>query len=200
LYDRHGVNTDYVSRDSCIHTGVSVILIAQDGHNMISVAPGANYKLSEEDIDLAETAFLRSCLVGFQLENRLEVVAYAIRKVHALGVTTLLDPAPAAILPDDLFRCIDYIKPNEHEAEVLTGIPVRDVEGARLAGRWFIEHGVKTAIITLGELGAVWVSGSKEGYCLPPAVQAFDTTGAGDTFSGAFMAAFSQGKPPQRSR
>jgi len=88
---------------------------------------------------------------------------------------------------------------NKHEAGVLTGIPVRGVEDALRAGRGFIEHGVKTAIITLGELGAVWVTQNGEGHFLPPTVQAIDTTGAGDTFSGAFMAAVSRGKPLEES-
>jgi ribokinase len=121
-------------------------------------------------------------------------VEYAIRKVHAAGIPTLLDPAPATKLPEDLFSCIDYIKPNEHEAEVLTGIPVRGVVEALRAGKWFIDRGVKTAIITLGERGAVWVDRHTHGHSLPPVVHAIDTTGAGDIFSGAFMAAVSQGK------
>jgi ribokinase len=194
MYNRHGICTEFIHRDPTIHSGVSVILIDRNGHNMISVAPGANFKLSEEDIVAAAGAFADSCLVGFQLENRVEVVEYAIRKVHAAGIPTLLDPAPATKLPEDLFSCIDYIKPNEHEAEVLTGIPVRGVKDALLAGRWFIDHGVQTAIITLGERGAVWVNRRTQGHCLPPVVRAIDTTGAGDIFSGAFMAAVSQGK------
>jgi ribokinase len=98
-----------------------------------------------------------------------------------------------------LYPCIDYIKPNEHEAGVLTGMRVRGVEDALLAGRWFIEHGVDTAIVTLGELGAVWVTQSSQGHFLPPPVQAIDSTGAGDTFSGAFMAAVSQGRKLEES-
>jgi len=199
MYERHGITTDYIIRDPSIHSGISVILIDSDGHNLISVAPGANYKLDKKDIDGAEVAFLDSSLVGFQLENRHEVVEYAIRKAHSLGVSVLLDPAPAAKLPEDLFPCIDYIKPNEHEAETLTGLPVKDVDGAKRAGRWFVEHGVTTAIVTLGELGAVWVSQVEEGHLLPPCVKAIDSTGAGDIFSGAFMAAFSQGKNLEES-
>lgn len=199
MYDHYGISTRLVHRDPTIHSGVSVILIDSHGRNMISVAPGANFKLSEADIDSAAEVLAESCLVGFQLENRVGVVEYGIRKVHALGVTTFLDPAPAIKLKEDLFPCIDYIKPNEHEAGVLTGIPVHDVEDALRAGRWFIEHGVKTAIITLGGLGAVWVTAHTEGHAVPPAVRAVDTTGAGDTFSGAFMAAVSREKPLEES-
>lgn len=195
MYKRYGISTDLIRRDPTLHSGISVILIDQVGRNMRSVALGSNFNLSEEDSDSAAGAFAESCLVGFQLENRVGVVEYGIRKVHALGVATFLDPAPATQLPEDLFPCIDYIKPNEHEAGGLTGIPVHGVEDALRAGRWFIDHGVKTAIITLGALGAVWVREGTQGHYLPPSVQAIDTTGAGDTFSGAFMAAVSQGKP-----
>ncbi len=194
MYDDYGISADFIYRDPTVYTGIGVILIDHRGQNLISVAPGANFNLSEQDVDSAAGAFADSCLVGFQLENRLAVVDYALRKVHAAGVTTLLDPAPATKLPEDLFPCIDYIKPNEHEAEILTGIRVRGVEDALQAGRWFIEHGVKTAVVTLGELGAVWVSRSTQGHCMPPVVQAIDSTGAGDIFSGALMAAISQGR------
>ena len=194
MYEREQISTRYIHRDSTTHTGIGVVMVDAGGRNQISVAPGANYRLSEKDIDEAEPAFLDSCVVGFQLENRSEVVEYAIRKVHGLGVPTLLDPAPAAKLPEDLFACIDYLKPNEHEAEILTDLPVKDVEGSMGAGRWFLDHGVKTAIITLGELGAVWVTEGEEEHLLPPRVQAIDTTGAGDIFSGAFMAAIAQRK------
>jgi ribokinase len=199
MYNHYGISTDFIHRDPTIHSGIGVIIIDREGHNLISVAPGANFNLSTEDIDSAAGAFADSCLVGFQLENRVEVVEYAIRKAHAAGVVTLLDPAPATKLSEGLFPCIDYIKPNEHEAEILTGIPVRSVEDALAAGHWFIAHGVKTAIVTLGERGAVWTTASAQGHCLPPAVHAIDTTGAGDVFSGAFMAAISQGKPLQES-
>jgi ribokinase len=194
MYERHELITDYIIRDSSTHTGIGVIFIDKYGHNLISVAPGANYRLAKKNIDAVEPAFADADLVGFQLENRLEVVEYAIRKVHAMGVRTLLDPAPAAKLPNDLFPCIDYIKPNEHEAEILSGLPVKDVDSAIQVGHWFVEHGVKTAIITLGELGAVWVAEKVEGYLAPPRVEAIDTTGAGDVFSGAFMAAHSLGQ------
>jgi ribokinase len=195
MYERHGLSTQFIIRDPSTHTGIAVICIDKGGHNLISVAPGANYRLSTGDIDAAEPAFTGAALVGFQLENRLEVVQYAIRKVHSLGVTTLLDPAPAAKLPSDLLACIDYIKPNEHEAEIITGIPVQDVASARKAGKWLVDHGVKAAIITLGALGAVWVTPNSEGHLPPPCVQAIDTTGAGDVFCGAFMAGYSRGIP-----
>src|ERR1035437_2302378 len=103
MYKRLGIDCGSIRVDPSTHTGISVILIDRYGHNAISVVLGANARLSAEDIDASEDALRQSFIVGFQLENDRKVVEYAIRKVHALGVPTFLDPAPAAPLPEDLY-------------------------------------------------------------------------------------------------
>ena len=194
MYKQFGINTEMIKIDDTVPTGIGVILIDKDGRNLISNFLGANLNLYEEDIDAAEDCIKNSCIVGFQLESRLETVEYAIRKVHSMRIKTLLDPAPAKKLSQDLYPDIDYIKPNEIEATLLTGIEVTDRVSAEMAGRWFVEKGVGTAIITLGEKGAVLVTDSKSQYFPTPNVKAIDTTGAGDIFSAGLIAAIAQGK------
>lgn len=195
MYKRLGVSTDFIQVDETIHSGISVILIDKDGNNIISVIPGANFNLCQDDIDKAEQAIKNSKIVGFQLENRIDVIDYAIRKVHSMGISTLLDPAPAVKLSKDLYPHIDYIKPNETEASILTDIEVNDFDSAKKAAHWFISNGVKNVIITLGKRGAILVKeDDDEVYKFePPKVEAIDTTGAGDVFSGALMTALSKG-------
>jgi len=105
MYKKFDIATDMIKIDTGIHTGIGSILIDEDGRNLISIVPGANFNLCREDIDKAEEAIKNSSIVGFQLENRLEIVDYAIRKVHSIGVKTLLDPAPAVKLPEKLYPC-----------------------------------------------------------------------------------------------
>ena len=195
LYDRMNISSDYITIDDTIHSGISVIFVDADGNNSIMVVPGANDNLSAADIDNAAEVISKADFVGFQLENKLDTILYGIRRAHELGATTLLDPAPAQKLPDDIYPCIDYIKPNEHEATTLTGIPVVDAASAIEAGRWFLAHGVKHAIITLGGNGAVLVDGEGEFIYKAPEMDkpVVDTTGAGDCFSGALLSKMAQG-------
>ncbi len=192
MYDEFGVSKENIFIDENIHSGISVILIDKDANNLISVIPGANFNLSEENIDKAEDIIKDSYIVGFQLENSFDIVEYAIKKVHALGVKTLLDPAPAIKLPEELYKHIDIIKPNETEATILTGIEVTNKETAEVAANWFLDKGVKNVIITLGSQGVLFVNKDKIEFFKGIKVKAIDSTGAGDIFSGALMSQIAQ--------
>lgn len=194
MYENFGMSKDSLIIDNTIHSGISVILIDKNGNNSIMVVLGTNLNLCNQDIDDAEELIRQSEIVGFQLENSVEVVSYGIKKATELGAKVLLDPAPVQKIDQDLYNYIYIIKPNEHEASLLTGIKVIDKESAAAAGKWFLDKGVKHAVITLGEKGVVYVSKNKNEYFEAPKVKAIDTTGAGDCFSGALMTALCSGK------
>jgi len=193
-YTKYGISTKYVKIATDTHTGIAFILIDQDGRNMIEIASGANLKLNPGDIDNAEYEIKEASIVGFQLEGDVKLVDYGIRKVHSMGIRTLLDPAPATRLREDLYPLIDYIKPNETEAKILTGIHVEDQDSAEKAGKLFIDKGVGTAIVTLGEMGTMVVSNQGSQYYPTRTVKTQDSTGAGDIFCGAFMTALAEEK------
>lgn len=194
MYRKAGIDTASVVTDASIHTGMGFILIDAQGHNQIATVPGANNRLEEADIDAAIPIIEAAGILGFQLEMRLDIVDYAIRKGRELGVTTFLDPAPAVHLSDDLLAHVDIIKPNETEASFITGVEVTDLESSFRAAIWLRERGVGTVIITLGAEGSVLVTSSVQQHYPAPVVSAIDTTGAGDIFSGAFLAEYSAGR------
>lgn len=193
MYKRYGVSSKNISVDESIHTGISVILIDDTGANLISVVPGANFKLSKNNIDDAEKELKQSFLVGFQLENNFDIVEYGLQKCADYGVPVLLDPAPARELPESIFSAVTYMKPNEHEAGVITGIEVTDEKSAYEAGKWLIDKGVSNVIITLGGQGSAFISAERNEWFPSLSVNAVDTTGAGDIFSGGFMTALARG-------
>lgn len=195
MYKKRGISIDRVKLVPGIQTGMSVMIIDDKGNNIISVVPGANYFLSTTDIDQEKELIQSSYIVGFQLENKHDVIFYGIRKSKEWGTLTFLDPAPGTPLPDDLYKSIDIIKPNETEATILTGIKVHDVNSAIAAGQWMVNKGVQKAIVTLGEKGAVLVTKDEATHFPAPKVEATDTTGAGDIFSGCFLAMYAEGKP-----
>lgn len=200
LYEEMGMDTEFVYLDDTEPTGNGGIFVDADGQNKIVIVPGANGKVSRQDVDGLTEVLKEAKILGAQLEIPVETVDYAIRMADRMGVRTLLDPAPVGPISEDLYPHISIIKPNECEASELTGIEVKDVESAFCAGRWFLDRGVKeAAIITLGENGVVFVTRTVEKHFPGIKVPVVDTGGAGDTFAGGLLATLSRGWEVEQS-
>ncbi|MNH17973.1 Ribokinase [compost metagenome] len=129
-----------------------------------------------------------------QLEVPYDTVAWTLARGRELGKQVILNPAPATgPLPPAWFAHIDYLAPNESEAEALTGIAVSDQASARRAGERLLQLGAGKVIITLGAQGALLVTEQGHRHFPAPSVQPLDTTAAGDTFIGGFAAALVRG-------
>ena len=200
VYELNGVDCRYMKVHSAEPTGSIGIFYGDNGHNQMVSVPGANACLAPEDIDKAEELIRSSAIAGFQFETNRATVAYAIKKACGLGLKTVLDPAPALPLDDDLYPYIAFIKPNEFEASILSGIQVRDVDSAFRAGETFLERGVREgAVITLGGEGCVFVTREKKMYFRAPDVKPVETIRAGDSFMGSFMAKLAEEKPIEQA-
>jgi ribokinase len=187
-----------VTRDRSSYTGAAYIFIEdKTGNNAIIVCPGAASTISPADIDARAELISGSAVFVTQLEQPIPAAKRALEIARKAGVTTVLNPAPAAPLGDDIFALCDYVTPNETEAEALTGKSVGTVDEARKAGDALIAMGVGTAIITLGERGAL-IHNSDLSELVPAfkAGKVVDTTGAGDAFNGGFAAALARGFSP----
>lgn len=193
IFGNENINTEYLVSDSRYPSGVALITVDANGENCIVVAPGANSYLSHEDVELASDEILRSDIVLIQLEIPIETVVYAANLAFAFGKKVILNPAPAAHITDELLSKLYMITPNETEAELISGIPVTDIESAGLAARNLYARGVKVVIITLGSKGALLFNGEEAILIPSPKIEAIDTTAAGDVFNGAIAVAISEG-------
>jgi len=194
-YRREGILTDLIYRDPVAATGVALILVDAAGENLISVASGANAALTPADVDRAADRIRAADAVLVQLEIPLETVIHTARLAAADGVSVILDPAPAAPLPDGLLADTTYLTPNEHEAECLTGIAVVDESTARRAATQLLAAGARHVIITLGAKGAWLASADGQRLIASHPVAAVDTTAAGDAFNGGLAWALGRGLP-----
>ncbi len=191
---RHeGLDTSLLVWDDEEPSGVALIMVSQEGENSIAVAPGANGKVAPADVDRAEPAIARADVLLAQLEVPLAAVERAVKLARRHGVRTILNPAPAAPVPDSLLQAVDLLTPNEHEAALLAGISAEGAEGPERAARALLARGVRALAMTLGARGALLAT--PEGIERVPAfkVQPVDTTGAGDAFNGALATAWARG-------
>ncbi len=181
-------------------TGAAAILIDEvKGENAIIVVPGACFTLTPEDVDAASAAIRATGVLLAQLELPLDTVERGLRVAREAGVLTILNPAPAQPLSDEILRLADFLIPNESEAALLTGLPVESVEQAEEAARVLLRRGARCVIVTLGAKGAL-VCEADAGVVRMVHVDAIhagpvlETTGAGDAFCGGFAAALSEGR------
>lgn len=181
-----GVDVSQIRADAETPSGTAMIMVDAHGENCIVISPGANAKVQiTEDAQITDLIKHAKILL-LQLEIPLEVVFTAVKTAARNGVPVLLNPAPAVLLPEELYPDIDYLIPNETEAGILSGIAVKDLDTAKKAAQKLVEKGAKNVIITLGDQGAFVVSSAFSGQIPSISVHAVDTTAAGDSFIGGF--------------
>lgn len=190
-----GINTAYVLRDREASSGVALIVVDDQGENIIVVASGANMRMTAEDVAAAEPAIAESDVLLLQLEVPLPVVKRAAQIAHSHGASVVLNPAPARELPSEIFDLVDILVPNESEAALLTGLPTKSQMELENAASSLLKLGVSSVVITLGKRGAYLAStdyGSRiyEAFSIEPV----DTTAAGDAFMAGLAVNYGAGK------
>ena len=171
-------------------TGVAFIIIEETtGENRILIVQGANTDLTIEDIDRHSNLFKEGDILLTQFECSIDTVQHIIKKAHDSKMTVIVNPAPYKEMEKEYFQYIDYLVPNEHETEQLTGIT--DVE---LSSRALLDWGVKNVITTLGEKGSILINNETIIKVAPYKVNAVDTTAAGDSYLGALVTKLAEGK------
>lgn len=177
-----------------ISSGVAVIQVNGKGENNIVVVPGANGEVDIKYIESKWSIIEKADIFLFQLEIPISTVIYTMKKLKAMGKIIILDPAPASKLPDEIFKYIDYITPNETEIKTLVEKKIENEEELKEAAQILFDKGVKTIIAKLGSKGAAII---KRDECVNiPGfkVDAVDTTAAGDSFNAGFAFSLAQGK------
>jgi ribokinase len=196
-YQQEGLKTEYVRTVSGTPSGVALIFIAEDGENLIGVAPGANAALTSRDIDLLpDSVFDPSAVLLVSLEVPLHVVARMVERASTRGMKVILNPAPAepiASAMDFPWSAVTVLTPNRTEAETMLGRAIQTATDLADAGPCFFDRGVGQVIITLGSSGC-WVATRDEARHLPPyRVRAVDTVAAGDAFNGVLAVMLAEG-------
>lgn len=191
--------TPEVTQTETGYTGAAYIFVESGtGNNAIIVCPGVAGDISESDIDSCVDLIRGASVFMTQLEQPIPAAMRALGIARESGVTTVLNPAPAAPLPEGMLPLCDWVTPNESEAEALTGLSVHDPATAEAAARTLILMGAGAAVVTLGAQGALLVHDDRAVHL--PAIDAgpvAETTGAGDAFAGGFAVALSEGRSPE---
>jgi ribokinase len=191
---QNGMNPKYLLRDARTPTGVAFIEVGPRGENKIVVSPGSNGTFSVRDLKSNAAAWKGIRAFVTQFEIPLPAVRAGLIMARQQGAVTLLNPSPAFPLPVNILSMVDFIVPNEREAEVLSGVKIRSRgDLPRIAG-CLLEKGVGNVVITLGDEGVFFKNREREIRIQAIPVKAVDTTAAGDAFMGALACGIVEGK------
>ena len=180
-----GVDTSLIGAAPGSSTGTAVITVTPDGENAITVAPGANRRLTPGDVEDAAEAIGGARVLVAQMEVPTEVVTRAVGVAARHGTRALVNLAPSFEVPGELLEQLDPLVVNEHEAAFLLGEKVEGVDGALSAASELLALGPKSVVVTVGKAGAIFSDGESKEHLPAPEVDVVDTTGAGDAFVGA---------------
>ncbi|GLC31318.1 ribokinase [Clostridium omnivorum] len=183
--EKDNIDVRYVFKDDKEPTGMAIINVDDNGDNSIIVVSGANMAINSNEINSTEGAIEESNIVITQFETPMDMSIEAFKLAKKHDKLTILNPAPAREIDDELLKYTDIIIPNETEAALLTNIEVKDLDSGKRAAEEFFKKGVKCVIITLGEKGAAVITKENSEIVRAYKVEAIDTTAAGDSFIGA---------------
>ena len=180
-----GVNIEYIEKVNG-STGIAIINVDKNGNNNIVVIPGANGSVDYEYLIKNISIFERSKISVFQLEIPFGTVKEGLKIAKHFGNITILNPAPAMELDEDMIQNIDILIPNEHELERISKVKISDTESMLLAANSLISKGIKKVIVTLGSKGVLYIDEHRHKFYKAYNVDVVDTTAAGDSFIGGF--------------
>ena len=191
-----GIDCSRIHVSDTSRTGCASIYVDPNGDNMLVYAPGANHHITKEMINNGRDLIDDAAVFITQTEINMDAMLYGLKLAHEAGAVTILNPAPAIPLPDEVFPLVDFITPNETESEFYTGILRSEMpieEWKEKTARWFMDKGVKNLCVTMGEKGAFYSNG-KESISVPAfSITAVDTTAAGDSFHGGLAYGLANG-------
>jgi ribokinase len=200
ILQKEGIDHSFVIQDKSTSTSLGIPMIDSRGDNRIIGIPRANNRLTADEVLAARENITRHNILLLQLEIPLEASLEAAEIAHQAGMMVIINPAPAvhplsALLPRDNSGepMVDWFMPNEVEAEMLSGMPVRDPDEAFKCGKYILSQGVRRGVvITMGSKGIAAVTHGEQYFLQPFPVTSVDPTGAGDAFCGTFAAALSE--------
>jgi ribokinase len=192
-FSSFGIDTTHVGIVEGAPTGVAPIFVEPNGQNRIIVVKGANDRLTAADVDAAAAELRRVDTIILQFEIPLETIYHTVRFARANKIRCIVNPAPAVAANLADLAQADYFIPNETEAEVISGRPVRTVEDAAACATALLQKGFQRVVITLGARGSLFASPAGQVHVPAFSVTAVDTTGAGDAFIGSLAVFLAEG-------